>query len=147
MPGVKSLETQQYYAHPRNAFWPILSRLFDVNWAQDYEQRICQFKQLPLALWDVLQSCHRSGSLDSSIDKRGIEINDICGLLERYPGISLVAFNGTAAEQLFRRHVLKCLPENGTPDLLRLPSTSPAHASLNLVQKTEAWSVLVSYVK
>jgi TDG/mug DNA glycosylase family protein len=147
MPGVKSLEAQQYYAHPRNAFWPILSVLFDITWSAQYDRRIEQFKGLPLVLWDVLQSCHRPGSLDSAIDKKSHEVNDIVGLLEQHPGIALIAFNGVTAEQLFRRHVLKDLPGKAGPDLLRLPSTSPAHAARSLQQKVEAWSLLKRYVK
>ncbi len=145
MPGVKSLQAQQYYAHPRNAFWPILSRLFDVQWPDDYGERIEQFRQLPLALWDVLRSCHRPGSLDSAIDRSSHQVNDIAGLLETHSDIALIACNGATAEQLFRRHVLQALPRESVIELIRLPSTSPAHAARSFEQKLVAWRVILDY--
>ncbi len=140
MPGVASLQQQRYYAHPRNAFWPILGELFGIDWAEDYARRREQFEALPLALWDVLRGCEREGSLDAAIDPRSLRINRLPELLRELPGIERILFNGATAERLFRRHVLPQLEGARTPLLLRLPSTSPAHAGMGFEEKRSRWS-------
>ena len=145
MPGVASLEAQQYYAHPRNGFWPIMARLFDVEWAEDYPGRIEQLRQLPVILWDVLRSCRREGSLDADICSSEFEPNAIGKLLDGYDSLRLIAFNGATAEKFFRQRVAPSIPDLRRFELLRLPSTSPAHASLNLEQKLAQWRVIVGY--
>jgi len=146
MPGEASLQAQQYYAHPRNAFWPILGALFELEWAKDYTSRIEQFRALPLGLWDVLRSCTRPGSLDSSIVRRSEQANAIEALLVQHASIRLIAFNGQAAQQLFRRHVAKTLVSAQQTDLVCLPSTSPAHAAMTLEQKLEGWRKILDYL-
>ncbi len=145
MPGIASLEATQYYAHPRNAFWPIMAKLFDIDHQLDYAARIKPLRGLPLILWDTLAQCYRPGSLDSDISAGSVKANDIAGLLEEYPGIRAIAFNGAASENYFRRLVLPGLSENALPDLLRLPSTSPANAGLDLAGKTSRWRDLLDY--
>ena len=145
MPGVESLKQQRYYAHPRNAFWPIMAALFDQQWPEEYPQRIAQLRRLPLILWDVLHSCHRPGSLDSSILADQQQANPIAELLQQYDSIRWIVFNGQTAEKLFRQHVLGSIDERSRFELIRLPSTSPAHASKNLQQKLEEWSVIRDY--
>lgn len=142
MPGVKSLQAQQYYAHPRNAFWPIMAELFAIEWDRQYQRRIEQLQTLPVALWDVLGSCYREGSLDAAISSANMQVNPIAQLLFDCPGIALIAFNGTTAEKLFRRLVWPNVSDQSGLNLLRLPSTSPAHASMNLEQKLSAWSAI-----
>jgi double-stranded uracil-DNA glycosylase len=142
MPGVKSLQDQQYYAHPRNAFWPILGELFSVQWSHDYQQKINQIQQLPLILWDVLQSCQREGSLDSDIKSDQLQGNSIDQLLLSYPTLSFIAFNGGTAEKLFRKLILPRIDNAEPYTMLRLPSTSPAHASKSFQQKLSEWSVI-----
>jgi hypoxanthine-DNA glycosylase len=140
MPGIKSLEQQQYYAHPRNAFWPIMSSLFDINLNLDYQQRCQMLCEHGVAVWDVLKSCQRQGSLDSAIQKDSIEINDFKQLLTDYPSIKTIYFNGSTAEQLFKKHVLKTLRNpQSIITMMKLPSTSPAHATMSLKQKTQVW--------
>ena len=146
IPGIASLQVQQYYAHPRNNFWPIMSKLFDVEWADDYEPRIQQVKKLPVVLWDTLKACHREGSLDSAILKDQLEANDIVGLLEQVPSIRLIAFNGAASEKYFKQTVAKLLGQNKLLDQIRLPSTSPAHASKNFQQKLDDWQIIKNYL-
>lgn len=145
MPGVESLNKQQYYAHPRNAFWPIMAELFDQQWAEDYAQRIEQMKRLPLILWDVLRACERQGSLDSSISAHQQEANAIADLLQLNKSVRLIAFNGQAAQKLFAQHVLNEIENLDRFKLIRLPSTSPAHASKDLQQKLLEWSVIRAY--
>jgi len=147
MPGIASLEAQQYYAHPRNAFWPIMAELFDVKWPNDYATRIYQLKSLPVIVWDTLKACHRDGSLDSAICRDQLEANDIIGLLTLSPGIRLFAIDGAASERYFKQTVARSLTDKQQIDQIRLPSTSPAHASKNQQQKLESWRIILSYLK
>jgi hypoxanthine-DNA glycosylase len=140
MPGVRSLADQQYYAHPRNAFWPIMSALFDIDLSLNYAERCQVITKSGVAVWDVLKSCQRKGSLDSAIEKDSIEVNNFNQLLIDYPSIKRIYFNGGAAEQLFKKHVLNTLNKTSTSlTMFKLPSTSPAHAAMTLKQKTAVW--------
>ncbi len=97
MPGVVSLEAVQYYAHPRNAFWPIMSELFGIDPTTDYAQRIAQISQQPVVLWDTLKSCYRPGSLDSAITRDCVEGHHIPGLLQEFTQIKAVACSGATS--------------------------------------------------
>lgn len=143
MPGVASLEAQQYYAHPRNAFWPIMAELFALNREWSYQTR-CQYLACAgVAVWDVLKACHRPGSLDQHIDPASIEANDFQHFFRQYPHINAIFFNGGKSEQVFQRQVFPTLQR--PPSMARLPSTSPAHASLNFKKKLEAWRIIRDY--
>jgi hypoxanthine-DNA glycosylase len=143
MPGVASLQAQQYYAHPRNAFWPIMAELFELNSSAPYPQRCEQLTASGIAVWDVLKACHRPGSLDQHIDPETIEANDFLSFLATHSTITAIFFNGGKAEQMFRRYVL---PQLEQPLVMhKLPSTSPAHAALNCEQKLKAWQQLKAY--
>lgn len=143
MPGVASLRAGQYYAHPRNAFWPLMQALFGVDAAAAYAARLRALGAAGVALWDVLAECERPGSLDSAIAPASIAVNDIAALLRRAPTLRVIALNGGAAARLFDRHVAPKLGEaTRRIDLLRLPSTSPAHAARTFAQKVEAWRAL-----
>lgn len=145
MPGVASLEAQQYYAHPRNAFWPIMADLFDLETDWPYQKRCEHLVQSGVAVWDTLKACHRPGSLDQHIDPSSIEANDFMSFLDQHTSISSIFFNGTKAEQVFVRYVLPKLKLERDLNLTRLPSTSPAHASLSFEQKLEAWQQIKNY--
>ncbi|MFZ3017788.1 MAG: DNA-deoxyinosine glycosylase [Gallionella sp.] len=142
MPGRESLRANQYYAHPRNAFWPIMGEIAGAMPALPYEQRTLKLRAAGIALWDVLASCTRPGSLDSDIDPDSIHPNDFSAFFRKYPHIERVYFNGTMAEQSFRKHVLPQLAHLPL-QLQRLPSTSPANASLRFEQKLEAWKIIL----
>lgn len=134
VPGVASLNAGQYYAHPRNTFWPIIRALFpDVN--GEYPARCQMLLHHGVALWDVLASCERPGSLDQNI--RAAIPNDIPSLLEQCPRLHAVCLNGGAALRYYRKH-FSLLPLSIHP----LPSTSPAAARLRLEEKLEAWTIL-----
>lgn len=143
MPSRESLARRQYYAHPRNAFWPIVTGLLEIR-ATDYAERSEQLSRRGVALWDVLQACFRSGSLDSAIDDSTIVTNDFGAFFAAHPDIRRVYFNGAKAESVYRRHVLPTLggPAAALP-LQRLPSTSPAHAGLSREEKSAVWRVIV----
>lgn len=146
MPGVESINQQQYYAHPRNAFWPIMAALIDLDSTADYQQRCESIATNGIAVWDVLKACHRPGSLDQHIDTATLEANDFHAFFSRHPNIRAVFFNGAKAEQLFKREVLPELePELQALSYLRLPSTSPAHAAMTLEQKIKNWEIIQSY--
>jgi hypoxanthine-DNA glycosylase len=139
MPGELSLKVGQYYAHPRNAFWPIMGELFGAGPSLSYQERVAILQSVGVALWDALQACIRPGSLDASIMEE--VANDFPALFAEYPNIKHVFFNGGMAEKAFRRHVLPALPEDHHI-FARLPSTSPAHAAMRLEEKVQAWRVL-----
>ena len=138
MPGRASLAAGQYYAHPRNAFWPIMGRLLDFDSSRDYPARVDALKVAGIAVWDVLDSCHRPGSLDSAIDDDSLVANDLGGFLVAHAEIRHVFFNGAKAESCFRRHIKLTMGE-ARIGFARLPSTSPAHAGLPFEKKLEAW--------
>jgi TDG/mug DNA glycosylase family protein len=143
MPGVASIEANQYYAHPRNAFWRIMGELLEFSPDAPYADRLHALETAGIALWDVLRSCHRAGSLDTSIKRDSIEVNDFRRFYSRHPNIRLVCFNGSMAERIYLRHVLPTV-ENMRLSYLRLPSTSPAHAALSLSQKAEIWRAAIN---
>jgi len=148
MPGIKSLVENQYYAHPRNAFWPIMAELGWVSASTDYSQRLTQLKAAGLGLWDVYQQCYREGSLDSAIDKRSAKFNSISQLSDHYP-IQAIACNGGAAFKAFNAYCKQeqwDLAAQGI-ELFALPSTSPAYAAMSFAEKLERWRVLQPFIK
>lgn len=141
MPGEKSLRAGQYYAHPRNAFWKLMGELFDAGPEMPYNRRTQQLKKSGIALWDVLASCVRKGSLDSAITADSITPNDFQTFFAKHPKITQVFFNGTKAEHSFRKQVLPTLTAQPLQFTL-LPSTSPAHAARSYAQKRTAWQII-----
>ena len=133
LPGRRSIGEQQYYAHPQNAFWRIMECLFSV--AGTYDERCEQLRQSRVALWDVLGSSERPGSLDADIITSSARANDFAAFFANHSHIELIGFNGKKAEQLFHRFVE--LPDGMKS--VSLPSTSPAYASLGFSGKLEAW--------
>lgn len=143
MPGVASLRAGQYYAHPRNAFWPLMEALFAVPLSAPYSTRLAALGEVGVGLWDVLAECERDGSLDSAIAPASVAVNDITGLLANHVGLRVIALNGGTAARLFDRHVAPVLGSRlAAMRVLRLPSTSPAHAARSLMEKAEAWAAL-----
>ena len=143
MPSNASIQASQYYAHPRNQFWSILLTLLDLPIALPYIERTEKLLENRLALWDVLQSCNRRGSLDADIDKHSMMPNDFNSFLKKHPHIHTIIFNGVTAEHIFHRQVRPSLSVRHL-HYQRLPSTSPAHATLSYAQKLTQWSVIQS---
>lgn len=131
MPSVKSLEDAQYYAHPRNAFWPMMFDVFGVERTQDYEAKKALIRENHLALWDVAEACEREGSLDSNM--RDITYNDFASLFEKCPRIHTVLCNGGTAYSL----LMKSGYAKGKT-VIRMPSTSPAY-TMAYAKKMEIW--------
>ncbi|MBQ2834652.1 MAG: DNA-deoxyinosine glycosylase [Clostridia bacterium] len=137
MPSVKSLADAQYYAHPRNAFWPILFDIFGEAPTSDYEAKKALICRNRLALWDAAAACEREGSLDSSM--RDIAYNDFSALFAECPHIHTVLCNGAAAHSMFLKAGFA-----GGRRICRMPSTSPAY-TMPYNKKKEIWkAALVS---
>ena len=139
MPGGESLRQQQYYAHPRNAFWRIMGTLFDFSAELPYEERLNRLKLHHVALWDSLAGCERTGSLDSRI--RSPEPNDIPGLLEKYPTIRTIFCNGGASCRFLKQYHGGLFEKPGL-EILQLPSTSPAAAMYSFPEKLKCWTIV-----
>ncbi len=148
MPGTASLEHQQYYAHPRNAFWSVMESLFSIPRTADYQERLELLKARRIALWDVLQHCYREGSLDTAIDVSTIKANDFASFFSSHRHIRAVFFNGKKARSMYQRYVAGTLPApyNSLPCTV-LPSTSPAHASMKTDEKIRCWRAISRYLQ
>jgi hypoxanthine-DNA glycosylase len=141
LPGRRSLEMSEYYAQPQNAFWRIMGRLFGAEPSLPYAQRLERLHAARVAVWDVLAAGEREGSLDASIVRASMVVNEFGPFLAEHRGIELICFNGGTAAALYRRKVLPRLsPERAALATHLLPSTSPAHASLRFEQKLARWS-------
>lgn len=141
MPGVKSLQLNQYYGHGGNSFWKIMFALFNEVFSADYSERKNLLIKNNIALWDVLQACEREGSSDNAILKE--ESNDFKSFFEQHTEIKLIAFNGKNAREYFNFH------SNFKPNIeyITLPSTSPANTWKTFDDKLNEWAVIKKYVK
>lgn len=135
MPSVKSLAATEYYAHPRNAFWKIIAKLYnnDADFSNFTEKKTCILNK-HLALWDNLQFCERDGSLDSNI--KDMIPNDFETLLKNHPHIHRLIFNGQKSFLIFKKFHPEILEKY---QYFVLPSTSPANASLSFDKKLAIW--------
>ena len=136
LPGEESLRRHEYYAHPRNLFWPIVFALFDATPTTDYAERLAFVAAQRIALWDVCELGEREASADSTIRRE--RPNAINRLLDAHPLIRAVAFNGSGAQRLYDRHFRR----RAELAYLALPSTSPAHARLDFAAKLARWTAL-----
>lgn len=147
IPSETSLLRQQYYGHSRNAFWPIMSALFGSYHGLCYQRRKETLMENGIAVWDVLQSCHRLGSLDSNIELATLKTNDFDAFFTEYQCIKGVFFNGRMAEKLYQKRILPTLNHRFSYlEYQCLPSTSPAYASLKFEQKLDAWKAIKQHV-
>lgn len=147
-PGKASLQKQEYYGHPHNGFWRIMGELLGFDPQLSYKERVGVLNRNRIALWDVLTSCSRKGSLDTSILKDTMVLNDFENFFEKNKLIHTILFNGALAEAEFRKQAAKLdTIKKGTLEFLRLPSTSPAMAMMNLSEKIAAWSILLERLK
>jgi hypoxanthine-DNA glycosylase len=140
MPGKKSLQAQQYYAHPRNALWYILGQIFNFSIELSYPDKIQALHTNQLALWDVMKQCVRPSSLDADIIEDTIELNDFEMFLQQHPLIHTICFNGKKAEHSFKRYIGSWFYQDYSKvNLICLPSTSPANAAMSAEEKLQIW--------
>lgn len=142
MPGVASLTAGRYYAHPRNGFWPLLEAVLQLPAGLDYTARCEALMRHRIALWDVLQSCERPGSLDAAITRQSMVANDFVRFLQQHPQVRTVYFNGQGAVAMWKRLVAPALPSALQPATHVLPSSSPAHAGMPLAEKQKRWHIV-----
>lgn len=142
MPGPASLAAGQYYAHKQNAFWRIMAELLLFDPATPYKDKIQALKSAHIALWDVLHSCKRKGSLDARIEIETQIANDFVDFFHSHRNIKHVYFNGSKAESCFKQLVMPRIV-NDIFHYERLPSTSPANASIPFERKLDAWRVIL----
>jgi hypoxanthine-DNA glycosylase len=136
-PSEASLTAAQYYGHPRNQFWTILSTLWDVDLrALPYADRLVEVRRRDLGIWDVYASCRREGSLDSAIEDA--VANDLAGLVASLPALRAIAHNGGESARAM------ALTRTLASEVVRLPSSSPANASWSLARKVAAWRAVFS---
>ncbi|AKS33055.1 DNA-deoxyinosine glycosylase [Mycolicibacterium goodii] len=133
MPSAMSLTAREYYGNPRNAFWRIMGCVFGFAPDLDYPDRVCALTAHGIAVWDVLRSCRRVGSLDSAVERDSMVPNDFCAFFASQPSIERVVFNGAAAQTNYRR-LVGSLPI----PWVRAPSTSPAQ-TMRFEDKLLAW--------
>jgi hypoxanthine-DNA glycosylase len=139
MPSEASLAAGQYYAFRHNQFWRIAGEICGFAPDAAYAARQAGLKRRRIALWDVLESCVRPGSLDSSIREDSVRVNDFGTFLAGHPRIRRVCFNGRKAESAWRRHVAPTLSKSLNIEYRLLPSTSPAHAGMSYRSKLRVW--------
>ena len=148
LPGQVSLQRGEYYAQPQNAFWRVMGALFGAGPNLAYADRTRRLVQHDVAVWDVCAAAQRAGSLDASIESKSVVANDFAAFYAAHPHIELIGLNGAAAATLYERHVFGRLaaPYTGIRRE-RLPSTSPAHASMSYEAKLAAWKAFMQLVK
>jgi len=143
LPGRKSLQMQQYYAHPQNAFWKLVAAIFDTGSSLPYTRRVKILTANQIALWDVLAAAERPGSLDSSIVSASAQANDFATFFRAHPHIRRVLFNGRKSEELYYRFVMPGLSADFADiRYVSMPSTSPAHAGMTFAEKLERWRTI-----
>jgi len=143
LPSQKSIEASEYYAHPQNAFWRIMGKLFGAGPEVSYEQRTASLTSNRIAVWDVLASSVRPGSMDSDIEVSTARPNDFTSFFETNAAIDLVCFNGQKAARMFEDLVLARDAElRSDRQFETLPSTSPAFASMSFDEKLAKWSIV-----
>ncbi len=138
MPGKDSLKYNEYYAHPRNSFWKLMFDVLKTPYSKDYSAKQTLLFDNKIALWDILATCYREGSLDSDILEE--EPHDIQGFLETHPKVTHIAFNGKSSQHFFKRYIKGI----DLPSVI-LPSTSPAYV-ISYEKKLNEWKVIKDFI-
>ena len=136
-PGAASLAAAQYYAHPRNQFWRLLSFVLDEDLVEiEYGARLPRLLAHGFGVWDVLGACQREGSLDAKI--RAPQANDFTRLRERCPQLQKVGLNGKTAAKFAPQFA------QAGYEVVLLPSSSPAYAGMPFEEKLRLWRALAA---
>jgi len=144
MPSATSLQQVEYYAHPQNAFWWIMSQLFGFSISDDYSKRIVHLRKAQVAVWDVLEQCERpKSSLDSHIKRSSEQVNDLPTFFSQHQKLNCVGFNGLKAQEIFYRHFSQNVLDEHAIRSVLLPSSSPANARQTKEQKRQKWQTLL----
>jgi hypoxanthine-DNA glycosylase len=146
LPGERSLQEAQYYAQPRNVFWRVMGELCGASPDLSYAERLRRLVGARIALWDVIATAVRPGSLDARIVKETVVVNDFAAFFAAHANIERICFNGRTAEKLFMQHVLPKLGSVVPDSRLVLPSTSPAHAGMPYSEKLRRWRAALADV-
>jgi hypoxanthine-DNA glycosylase len=133
IPGKKSIELGEYYGHPRNCFWKIISTITNKNIPFTYSDKIELLLKSKIGIWDVAHKANRKGSLDNTI--KSVEPNDLDKFIAEHKNLKVICFNGKKSEELFNKYFnrksnLKYIP---------LPSTSPANTHIDFDNKCKLW--------
>lgn len=143
LPSQKSLQRHEYYGNPQNAFWRVMDELFDAGPDLSYPKRAGILRHCGVAVWDVLQSSVRRGSMDAAIDLTSATANDFQSFFDEHPMLELICFNGKKAAELYERLVTaQGITGIGNIAFRTMPSTSPAYASMKFDEKVRHWSVI-----
>ncbi len=143
LPSQQSLQKREYYANPQNAFWRVMGELFDAGPDISYPNRAEKLRRCGIAVWDVLQSSVRRGSMDAAIDLTSATANDFQSFFDEHPMLELICFNGKKAAELYERLVTaQGIISIGNIAFRTMPSTSPAYASMKFDEKVRHWSVI-----
>lgn len=143
LPSQQSLQKQEYYGNPQNAFWRVMGKLFDAGPEVAYKDRALMLQENGVAVWDVLKSSVRPGSMDAAIDLSTARPNDFPAFFAAHPDIELVCFNGKKARELYERLVAPQISGSiGKLEYKSMPSTSPAYASMSFEEKVRQWTLV-----
>ncbi len=138
LPGTASLEARQYYAHPRNAFWPIMAEYLNFQPTAPYAERLEKLQRVNIGLWDVIAHAKRQGSLDANILEASVQPNDFETFFAQHPLCQTVLLNGGSAYKLFKKQVAPKLSHYPL-SCKQMPSTSPAYAAMPYADKRRIW--------
>ena len=143
LPSQQSLRKHEYYGNPQNAFWRVMGELFGAGPDLSYPHRAAKLRRCGIAVWDVLRSSVRPGSMDAAIDLTSAAANDFQSFFDEHPMLELICFNGKKAAELYERLVTaQGITSIGNIAFRTMPSTSPAYASMKFDEKVRHWSVI-----
>jgi len=138
MPGDKSLELGEYYGHPRNKFWKIISIITENNLPLTYTDKKELLLKTKIGIWDVAHKANRKGSLDSAIEDE--EPNDLDNFIARHKNLKVIGFNGTKSQALFDKYFDR---QSGLK-YISLPSTSPANTGIDFDNICKQWRQILT---
>lgn len=137
LPGDRSLQSGEYFAHPRNRFWKIISAITNNPFPQSYSEKMNLLQRTKIGVWNVLHKAHRKGSLDSEIQN---EVpNDLPAFIDRHKNLKVIAFDGKKAEALFKKHFSR----RSDLTYISLPGCSPANARFSLDALCGRWAEIL----